>query len=103
MTFEEFRANVIGWSKDRLIIPNSTPQAQTLKAVSEIGELCDAIAKGNDSEIVDAIGDICVCLVNIAELSGISFDLCLEAAWNEIRYRKGYMNENGVFIKDVPK
>lgn len=52
---------VIQWAKDRSIIPNSTTCAQCLKAVSEIGELADALIKHDVEAIKDAAGDIMVC------------------------------------------
>lgn len=45
--------------------------AQALKAVSEVGELCDGVIKNDIDAIKDAIGDVAVCLVNVAEMSEI--------------------------------
>ena len=44
-TYKDLEMNVIRWAEARRIIPNSTPQAQFIKAVSEMGELADGIAK----------------------------------------------------------
>lgn len=69
MTFEEFRENVERWQEERGIYEHSTPMAQTLKAVSEVGELADAVIKGDLDALVDAIGDVAVCLVGVARMS----------------------------------
>jgi hypothetical protein len=41
MNTAELKAKIINWAAERGILEHSTPQAQTLKAVSEIGELAD--------------------------------------------------------------
>jgi hypothetical protein len=46
MTFEDFKTNVQQWATERGIYEHSTAVAQALKAVSELGELCDAVVKG---------------------------------------------------------
>ena len=86
------------WSWDRKIIQNSSKSAQCLKLVSEIGELADNIAKGRDVE--DDIGDCLVVLNNLALMHNTTLEQCLEVAYNDIKDRKGYMNELGVFIKE---
>lgn len=88
------------WGKDRGINQNGTLEGQVLKAVSEMGELADAVAKGDGIEIVDAIGDIFVCLVMAAEIHGKSIEKCVTAAWDQIKDRKGKLMPNGVFVKE---
>ena len=164
LTFEQFQTNVQQWSEARGIYAHSTALAQALKAVSEVGELADATIKGDIDELRDAIGDVAVCLVNVAHMTGsqldydyifddavhkrtaqeraagvagsvgeLSFELsgrnnnaaiaayidaafyslyatanvnnlnfleCCEAAWNEIKDRKGHMVAGGAFVKD---
>ena len=74
---------IIQWAKDRKIIPNSSTRIQCLKAVSEIGELADALIKHDVEAIKDAAGDIMVCmyiadylsddrLIDKCELSSVS-------------------------------
>ena len=101
MTFEELNQLVLSWSMDRKIIPNATPVSQLLKAVSEIGELCDAEGKKNNEAIEDAIGDITVCLLNYCALRDISFVSCLWKAYMEIKDRKGTLMPDGTFVKDA--
>ena len=100
MDFEQLEERVLEWAKDRKIIPNSTPVAQLLKAVSEMGELADAENKGNEAEIKDAVGDVLVCLINYCALRNISLLGCLEGSYNEIKNRKGTLLPNGVFVKE---
>lgn len=171
MGFSKFVHNVQGWQYDRGIYDHSTPLAQALKAVSEVGELADAVIKGNRDGIKDGIGDVMVCLVGVATmcskecalkgftsaskedreywskattvqgavasvasavsavatltalfnrsgflvkalrssvealylvtlLSDMDFEECCEAAWEEIKDRKGHMVEGGAFVKE---
>jgi len=88
----------VQWSEDRGIIKNSTDISQALKLVSEVGELADNINKGRD--VKDDIGDCLVCLTNIAKIRGLTLVECWEVAYEDIKDRKGFMNSNGVFIKE---
>jgi hypothetical protein len=90
---------VTAWSRERGILENGKIATQTLKLVSEIGELADNVAKGKD--VADDIGDCLVVLNNIAVMSGYSLEDCLKHAYNDIKDRKGYLNAEGVFIKEV--
>lgn len=94
----EYAAKFTQWAKDRKIIQNGNLQTQTLKLVSEVGELTDNIAKGRDTK--DDIGDCFVVLNNLVEMQGYTLDECLAQAWNDIKDRKGHMNKHGVFIKE---
>ncbi|AGH57469.1 hypothetical protein PSYG_00008 [Psychrobacter phage pOW20-A] len=86
------------WGLDRGIIQNGNGLAQGLKLVSEMGELTDNLAKGRC--IKDDIGDMMVVLNMLANMTGVKVEDCLAQAWGDIKDRKGYMNEHGVFIKD---
>lgn len=100
MQFEELENSVVDWAEDRGIYRHSTAQAQFLKAVSELGELADAIGKKQDLEVIDAIGDTIVCLINVAAFYDISVTYCLRQAWEQIKDRKGHMVAGGVFVKE---
>jgi NTP pyrophosphatase (non-canonical NTP hydrolase) len=91
--------DVIRWAEARGIIANSDSKTQLLKAVSEMGELADAIIKRDRPAIVDGIGDVLVCLIVVGALEDINLTQCLESAYNEIKDRKGYLNKDGVFVK----
>ena len=100
MSYSEIEMKVIQWSEARKIIPNSTPHAQAIKAVEEINELVDALSKDDRIEAIDAVGDTVVCLINVCALLDVSLVNCLEAAYNQIKDRRGYMNEQGIFVKE---
>lgn len=68
--FEQFQQNVQQWAAERGIYEHSTALAQALKAVSEVGELCDAVIKNDRDALVDSVGDCAVCLVNVLKLAG---------------------------------
>jgi NTP pyrophosphatase (non-canonical NTP hydrolase) len=101
MIFSELELDVIRWSEARKIIPNSTPFAQAMKAVEEINELVDALRDNNKAEAVDAVGDTVVCLINVCALLDVNLTDCLEAAYKEIKDRKGTLGTDGIFVKDV--
>ena len=87
------------WAHERNLIEGSDPKSQLLKTMSELGELADAINKNRTAEIIDGIGDVVVTLVIIAAQLDLHFEGCIEAAYAEIKDRKGRM-VNGVFIKN---
>jgi hypothetical protein len=88
-TFAELEMAVIRWSEERRIIPNSTPEAQLIKLQEEVNEL------------LDAIGDCTVVLLNICALMDVNFTDCLEAAYLEIKDRKGTLGKDGIFYKEI--
>ena len=89
------------WGRDRCIIPNSTPQAQLLKSMSEMGELADATLKSDVPEIVDGVGDVLVTLILYAALQGVDIEACLASAYDTIKDRKGTLTKEGVFVKEA--
>ena len=62
-------------------------------------ELRDAIDDKDKEAAKDAIGDIIVTLVLQAQMWGLTLTECLDAAWEEIRHRKGKMVD-GIFVKE---
>ena len=101
MSFAGLEMEVIRWSEKRGIIENSDSKTQMLKAFSEMGELADAIINRDRPGIVDGIGDLLVCIINVAAIEDIDVTKCLESAYNEIKDRTGYLNEHGAWIKDT--
>lgn len=101
MTWNMIELDVIRWSEARKIIPNSTSKAQLEKAKEELWELEDAIDERNRDGIIDGLGDVLVCLINVAALEDLNLTDCLKAAYQEIKDRKGHMNEQGIFVKDA--
>jgi uncharacterized protein YabN with tetrapyrrole methylase and pyrophosphatase domain len=98
MTLDELYKKTLDWSYDRGILTNGNSMTQTLKLMSEMGELCDNIAKGKD--VKDDIGDCLVVLANIASLSNTNLVECWTHAYNDIKDRKGFLNADGIFIKE---
>ena len=101
MSYAAIEMKIIQWSEDRKIIPNSTPEVQLLKAMSEMGELADATIKKDQEAIVDSVGDVMVCLINYCALQDINLVNCMEIAYDQIKNRKGRLLPNGVFQKDA--
>jgi len=100
-SFNDVESEIIRWAEARQIIPNSTPSAQLLKMVSEVGELADAEGKKDIFDIEDAVGDIVVCLINYCALRDISLLKCLNSAYETIKDRKGRLMADGTFVKDA--
>ena len=101
MSYADIEIRIIQWAEARKIIPNSTPEVQLLKAISEMGELADATIKNDQEAIVDAVGDVMVCLINYCALQNINLVDCMEVAYDQIKNRKGTLLPNGVFRKDT--
>ena len=87
------------WASNRGLYKGGDPKTQALKLVEEVGETCRAILKQDEPEIIDGIGDCVVVLTNLAELNGTTIEECIAKAYNEIKDRKGKM-DNGTFKKD---
>ena len=99
MSYANVEMKIVQWSENRRIIQNSTAEAQLLKAVSEMGELADATIKNDRDEIIDAVGDVMVCLVNYCVIKDIDLVSCMDSAYSQIKDRKGTLLPNGVFVK----
>jgi NTP pyrophosphatase (non-canonical NTP hydrolase) len=99
-TYADVEMNILRWAEARKIVPNSNPQTQLLKAVSELGELADATIKKQPGKIADGVGDVMVCLIVYCALQDINLVDCMELAYEEIKDRKGTLLANGVFVKD---
>ena len=100
MSYANVEMRIIQWAEARKIIPNSTPDVQLLKAMSEMGELADATIKHDKEAVIDAVGDVMVCLINYCVLQDINLVNCMEVAYDQIKNRRGTLLPNGVFQKD---
>jgi NTP pyrophosphatase (non-canonical NTP hydrolase) len=87
------------WAETRGLYNEGDPKTQTLKLMEEAGEICRAVLKKDEPEIIDGIGDCIVVLTNLAHLCDTSIEECIEAAYDEIKGRSGKM-VNGTFKKD---
>jgi NTP pyrophosphatase (non-canonical NTP hydrolase) len=114
--FEQVRI----WAKKKGIYDSGDLKTQSLKLFEEAGELAQAVLKNDECELIDAIGDCIVVLINVAELAEkkfskkcesicdcednkktcmiISAENCLQAAYDTIKSRTGKM-EDGNFVK----
>ncbi len=87
------------WAEDRGLYHKGDPKTQTLKLMEEAGEICRAVLKKDEEQIIDGIGDCVVVLTNLAHLAGTSIEECIDAAYEEIKDRTGKMS-NGTFKKN---
>jgi NTP pyrophosphatase (non-canonical NTP hydrolase) len=105
---KEFQS-IRDWAKERGIYENGDVKTQFIKLTEEVGELSKAILKQDELEMIDAIGDIVIVLVNLTELAPLykgyteiekmTIEDCINSAYSVIKNRKGKM-ENGTFVKD---
>ena len=85
--------------QERYLYPDEH-NAQVLKLMEEVGELAKAVAYRDDFvAIKDGIGDCAVVLIILAAQNGLTFEQCLDHAWDEIKGRTGKL-EDGLFKKD---
>ena len=87
------------WADDRNLIQGATPAAQYQKLLEEVGELGRGLIEDNADEVKDAIGDCVVVLTILASQCGMTLEQCMDAAYEEIKDRKGKM-VNGIFVKE---
>jgi len=87
------------WAEAKGIYDKGDQKTQYVKLMEEAGEVGRAILKNDLPEIKDGIGDMVVVLTNLAELSGLTIEECVESAYNVISKRTGKM-KNGTFVKD---
>jgi len=107
---EELIQLVQTWGRDRgMLVKDANgayledegrARAQLLKCMSELGELADAVLKGDHHDMRDGLGDVLVTLVMFAGNSGLTLRGSLQAAWEEIRDRRG-TTVNGAFMKEA--
>ena len=121
MSFADVESNIVRWSEQRKIYPNSTALAQSRKTLEECGELLEATSKLKLlmelqphlpdevfqkahsyilDEVRDAIGDVGVTLINVCALADVDFTTCLKGAYDQIKDRKGTLLPNGIFQKE---
>ena len=87
------------WAQERGLYESGDVKSQYLKLMEEAGELSQGLLKDNQTEVIDAIGDIVVVLTNLAHQRGVHIETCIASAYKEIQNRKGKMI-NGTFVKD---
>ena len=95
---EELIGAITKWHYDRNTIYGGTNIQQFPKLVEEFGELAGNLARSRDRK--DDYGDIMVVMIGMMERDGVSMYECLLTAYEDIKDRKGRM-EQGVFVKEA--
>jgi NTP pyrophosphatase (non-canonical NTP hydrolase) len=85
------------WAKNKGL-DKADPSKQMLKVVEETGEVAAALARNDQDDLRDGIGDVVVTLIILALQSDMDIYECLNVAYDEIKDRTGKM-VNGVFVK----
>ena len=86
------------WADEKGIYNKGDSKTQYIKLMEEAGELAQALLMNDETEVVDAIGDMVVVLTNLAALRGHKIESCVKSAYNVIKSRQGRM-VNGTFVK----
>lgn len=128
MSYAQNEMKVLQWGADRGIVQNGKPVGQARKTLEEAGELLEATAKWKMvqdmekmfpelemnapfaahkasvlAEAKDAVGDVVVTLIMACATLDIDLVECLAGAYDEIKDRKGFLNAQGIFVKEVAK
>lgn len=101
MSFAKTEMDTIVWGTARGIVQNSTPYAQAKKTQEELYELFEAIEDGDREAMADAYGDILVTLVMGCACADLDLLTCFQGAYQEIKDRKGFLNKEGIFVKEA--
>ncbi len=111
-SMEELTDMVVVWGIERGILvtdrigdcvkDEGRARAQLLKCVSELGEISDAVLKGDSEAQLDGLGDVLVTLIMFAGNSGMTLRGALSASWEEIKDRRG-KTVGGTFVKEGDK
>lgn len=86
------------WAREKNL-DIAEPEKQMLKVVEEVGEVAAALARNNENDLRDGIGDVVVTLIILAMQNNMDLYECLNQAYSEIKNRQGEM-VNGVFVKE---
>lgn len=98
MTTDELFAAVREWGVDRGI---DNADKQALKLGEEYGELLHELCRGRyqSDEVKDALGDIGIVWIILADILGYDARECLSEAYSIVEKRRG-RTVFGTFIKD---
>lgn len=87
------------WSKEKRL-DKAEPEKQMLKVIEEVGEVVAALARNNENDLRDGIGDVVVTLIILAMQNNMDLYECVNQAYSEIKNRQGEMI-NGAFVKEA--
>lgn len=93
------KEEILQWANKRDLLKYENRFKQYSKLQEESNELFVAMLDDNKAEIIDALGDVSIVLIILAEQLGFDLETCLECAYDEIKNRKG-QTLNGTFIKE---
>ena len=104
-TLESLTGAIHQWGRERGIHQNGNLVSQSQKLIEEAQETLKAAPLtatdiAAHKAFIDGIGDTFVVLVQLCAIAGVDLEYCVKAAYQEIRDRKGYLNEDGVFVKE---
>ena len=68
------------WATEKGIYKSGDARTQYIKLMEEAGELAQALLKNDETEVIDAIGDMVVVLTNLAKLRGHNIEDCITSA-----------------------
>lgn len=86
------------WSENKNL-HEADSSKQFLKVTEEVGEVAAALARNDEYMLRDGIGDVVVTLIILAQQNDMDLYECLQAAYDEVKGRKG-KTVNGVFVKE---
>jgi len=111
MTLETLIGAIHQWGRERGIHQHGRLDSQAEKLVEEANETLEAARRKlalreagyhvKRHELEDGIGDTFVVLVQLCAIANISLEDAVNKAYLEIRDRKGFLNEDGVFVKET--
>lgn len=87
------------WAKEKHL-DKAEPEKQMLKVIEEVGEVGAALARNNENDLRDGIGDVVVTLIILAMQNNMDLYECLNQAYCEIKNRQGKMVKQ-VFVKEA--
>jgi len=96
---EELIKKVEQWAEDKGLIKEENATRQFIKVSEEVGEVAAALARDDKSLLEDGIGDVIVTLIILSKQKGLTFQECLEHAYEEIKDRTGTVKD-GILVKD---
>ena len=108
MTIENLIENFHAWGHERRLHDTIDLLPQLAKLGEEYGELCAGVARNDEKQIMDAVGDMLVVLTQLGAVADTRFMHDLDGqylnraalhAWEQIKDRTG-KTSGGVFIKN---
>lgn len=94
-----FADKIAEWANDRGLYEVMTPYSGMKKLMEETCEWMEEVNSGDIEKEKMELGDIKVCLQNIANFRGFDLDECGLMAYRKIKDRTGHL-ESGSFVKD---